>query len=315
MTCRTDINDGLAGNRFHLRVRKDVYSLRATTTYLSTFTQDFISTMIRKHPALFKYIIYVFLPNIPNISSLQRSSVLVRTAMRVKIRTVPDSQKVDPSKAFDFIPAQKKDFSDIFNLCINGFIDVEPHSKALKLKKDEVSPMFKFIVTKALHYPYSYRINEKGTDNLIGFRLLSIGHRDESLDVVPFELEEPTDKNALMICGSLHNFVGQILERSKKQFWEVVDPNVNKVLRREITFVSPEHQRKGIANYLLHLGLDFEQLKKEGISGITSEASSLANQTLLAKHGYKCMVKPDYKLEMHDGNEGVTVFYKDLKKK
>uniref|UniRef100_A0A1I7WE15 Ovule protein n=1 Tax=Heterorhabditis bacteriophora TaxID=37862 RepID=A0A1I7WE15_HETBA len=38
-----------------------------------------------------------------------------------------------------------------------------------------VSPMFKFIVTKALHYPYSYRINEK----------------------------EPTDKNALMICGSL----------------------------------------------------------------------------------------------------------------
>uniref|UniRef100_A0A1I7WDY3 Hypotheticial protein n=1 Tax=Heterorhabditis bacteriophora TaxID=37862 RepID=A0A1I7WDY3_HETBA len=47
-----------------------------------------------KHPALFKYIIYVFLPNIPNISSLQRSSVLVRTAMRVKIRTVPDNKQL-----------------------------------------------------------------------------------------------------------------------------------------------------------------------------------------------------------------------------
>ncbi|VDL67770.1 unnamed protein product [Nippostrongylus brasiliensis] len=54
--------------------------------------------------------------------------------------------------------------------------------------------------------------------------------------------------------------------------------------------------------------------QKDGFHGITSEASSLANQTLLSKNGYTCVSKPNYKLEMHDGNEGIKVFFKDLRK-
>ncbi|KHJ81250.1 hypothetical protein OESDEN_19064 [Oesophagostomum dentatum] len=96
--------------------------------------------------------------------------------------------------------------------------------------------------------------------------------------------------------------------------WNTVDPSVAKILQREITYISPKHRRKGIANYLIHLGLDFKSLRNEGVQGISSVASSLANQQLLAKHGYVCLARPEYKLEMYDGNKGMMVFFKDLRK-
>uniref|UniRef100_A0A0K0D1C8 GNAT family N-acetyltransferase n=1 Tax=Angiostrongylus cantonensis TaxID=6313 RepID=A0A0K0D1C8_ANGCA len=39
----------------------------------------------------------------------------------------------------------------------------------------------------------------------------------------------------------------------------------------------------------------------------------LANQKLLAKHGYICIGKSEYNLQMHDGNDGVKVYFKDLR--
>ncbi|KHJ97555.1 hypothetical protein OESDEN_02468 [Oesophagostomum dentatum] len=250
-------------------------------------------------------------------------------------------KKADPTKAFDFIPAKKDDLADIVNLCTKGLIHDEPHSralhlsaegskplfeylvskalhypysyrvheKALHLSAEGSKPLFEYLVSKALHYPYSYRVHEKGTNNLIGFRLLSIGHRDHNLDVEPIPFKESEEPG----CRRLSDVFGEILEESKANFWRIVDPSVQKVIRREITYVIPRHQRKGIANYLLHLGLNFDELKEQGIHGITSEASSLANQQLLAKHGYVCLSRPNYKLEMFDGNKGVMVFFKDLR--
>ncbi|KAJ1358645.1 hypothetical protein KIN20_017123 [Parelaphostrongylus tenuis] len=109
------------------------------------------------------------------------------------------------------------------------------------------------------------------------------------------------------------HFKGEILDTSKAKLWKWADDSVQKVIRREITYVTPRHQRKGIAAYLLHLGLNFQDLKKQGFHGITSEASSLANQNLLEKHGYVCIGKSDYNLQMHDGNQGVKVYFKDLR--
>ncbi|RCN50185.1 hypothetical protein ANCCAN_03790 [Ancylostoma caninum] len=178
--------------------------------------------------------------------------------------------------------------------------------QALKLTPQGSRALFEYIAAKALHYPYSYRIHEKGSNKIIGFRLLSIGHRDHTLDIEPLPFVEPTEPGAVRLC--------EILDESKGKFWKLVDPAVTKVIRREITYVVPQHQRKGIANHLVHLGLNFEDLKKQGIHGITSEASSLANQRLLTKHGYTCISRPNYKLDMFDGNEGVMVFFKDLRK-
>ncbi|KAK6746003.1 hypothetical protein RB195_012236 [Necator americanus] len=216
------------------------------------------------------------------------------------------SHKVDPSLAFDFIPAGSRDTDDILNICQTGMIRNEPHSRALKLTPEGTRGIFEYIIAKSLHYPFSYRIHEKGTNNLIGIRLLSIGHRDHALDIEPIPFTEPTDPGTRKLC--------EILEEAKANFWRLVDPSVSTVIRREITYVDPRHQRKGIANYLLHLGLNFDELRRQGIHGISSEASSLANQKLLAKNGYTCISKPNYKLDMFDGNEGVTVFFKDLRK-
>ncbi|RCN50184.1 hypothetical protein ANCCAN_03789 [Ancylostoma caninum] len=216
------------------------------------------------------------------------------------------SQKVDPTQAFDFIPAKMCDLPDLVDMCTTSFIQAEPHSKALSITAEGTRGVFENIVAKALHYPYSYRIHEKGTNKMIGFRLISVGHRDNALDIEPVPLVRPTEQGTLRFA--------QILDESKKTFWELVDPYVEKVIRREITFVVPQHQRKGIANYLIHLGLDFQELRNQGFHGLVSEATSLANQRLLTKHGYTCISRPNYKLDMFDGNDGVMVFFKDLRK-
>ncbi|VDL75872.1 unnamed protein product [Nippostrongylus brasiliensis] len=174
------------------------------------------------------------------------------------------SQKVDPSKAYNFLPAKTTNFDEIVNLCVDEFIRVEPHCR--------------------------------GSDKLIGFRLMSIGYRDHSLEVEPIPYVEPNEAGMKRIM--------KILDESKAKMWQWADPGVQKMVRREVTYVSPRHQRKGIAQHLLHLGLDFNALR----------ASSLANQTLLSKNGYTCVSKPNYKLDMHDGNEGIKVFFKDLRK-
>ncbi|KAE9415156.1 hypothetical protein Angca_000330, partial [Angiostrongylus cantonensis] len=183
------------------------------------------------------------------------------------------SNKCDLPKVFDFIPAKISDMGDIVDMCINEFIYEEPHSR--------------------------------GSNNLVGFRLLSVGHRDHALDVEPVPFTEPKEIGVRTLC--------EILDKSKAKLWSWADDSVQKVIRREITYVTPHHQRKGIAEYLLHLGLNFQDLKGQGFHGITSEASSLANQKLLAKHGYICIGKSEYNLQMHDGNDGVKVYFKDLR--
>ncbi|VDM65550.1 unnamed protein product [Strongylus vulgaris] len=52
---------------------------------------------------------------------------------------------------------------DIVDLCTKKFIHDEPHSKALGMTAEASKGLFEYIVSKALHYPYSYRIHEKRT--------------------------------------------------------------------------------------------------------------------------------------------------------
>ncbi|GMT21694.1 hypothetical protein PFISCL1PPCAC_12991, partial [Pristionchus fissidentatus] len=95
------------------------------------------------------------------------------------------------------------------------------------------------------------------------------------------------------------------------------------VLRREITFVHKDHQRQGIAQHLVHLGLDFDQLRDSGFDGIMSQASSIANQTLLSKNGYEELAKSDRKdyvwsngqpVEFPDATRETKTVYLNLRK-
>ncbi|KAK6055931.1 hypothetical protein COOONC_06564 [Cooperia oncophora] len=74
--------------------------------------------------------------------------------------------------------------------------------KALKLTPEGSRSLFEYLVAKALHYPYCYRIHEKGSDKLIGFRLMSVGHRDRTLDAEPVPFKEPSDPGARRLCES-----------------------------------------------------------------------------------------------------------------
>ncbi|GMT21301.1 hypothetical protein PFISCL1PPCAC_12598, partial [Pristionchus fissidentatus] len=97
----------------------------------------------------------------------------------------------------------------------------------------------------------------------------------------------------------------KILDNLKGEFWSL-RPDANKVLRREITFVHRDHQRQGIAQHLVHLGLDFDKLRSSGIDGIVSEASSFANQTLLARNGYQEIARSERKDYVRANGEPVV---------
>lgn len=119
---------------------------------------------------------------------------------------------------------------------------------------EETLQIFEYLVGKSLHYPYSIKVVNRLTGEIVAFRTMSIGHRDSSLDWEPFPLDvDSFSKNM--------NLLGDVLNDCKENFWNSVDPSVTKVLRREISSVVKRHQRKGIAKAMLELGLDFTDLK------------------------------------------------------
>uniref|UniRef100_A0A8R1YFV0 Acetyltransferase n=1 Tax=Pristionchus pacificus TaxID=54126 RepID=A0A8R1YFV0_PRIPA len=198
------------------------------------------------------------------------------------VRCLASSSR-DPSLKYEFIPAAAKDKGPIMDVALNHFLYTEPHSVALGITRDSGKDLIDWIVSKSLHYPYCYTIKHRESGKIIGFRLMSVAHKDSTKDFDPFDLDIGKCEEGIQILVS-------ILDSMKKEIWKY-RPEASKILRREITFVHKDHQRQGIAQYLLHLGLDFEKLRAEGYDGLQSEASSKANQTLLAKNGYKLLAE------------------------
>ncbi|GMT18393.1 hypothetical protein PFISCL1PPCAC_9690, partial [Pristionchus fissidentatus] len=245
------------------------------------------------------------------------STMLARSLKRIGesgVRGFASSSR-DPSVKYDFIPAEEKDKGQIMDVALNHFLYTEPHSVALGITKDTGKELIDWIVSKSLHYPFCYTIVHKETGKTIGFRLMSVSHRDHSKDFSPFELDEAKFDEGIQILGT-------ILEGMKHDIWKL-QPEANKILRREITFVHKDHQRQGIAKHLLHLGLDFEKLRLAGYDGIQSEASSFANQTLLSKNGYTLLMESQRKeytrsdgrpVVFHDSTSSMQLFYRNLRK-
>ncbi|KAK5969569.1 hypothetical protein GCK32_009020, partial [Trichostrongylus colubriformis] len=55
----------------------------------------------------------------------------------------------------------------------------------------------------------------------------------------------------------------------------------------EISSVGKPYQRQGIATKMMNFSFSSEKLERYEIDGIMSETSSIANQRLLAKYGFK----------------------------
>ncbi|GMS87364.1 hypothetical protein PENTCL1PPCAC_9539 [Pristionchus entomophagus] len=225
------------------------------------------------------------------------------------------SSSRDPSLKYEFLPAEERDKGKIMDVALNHFLYTEPHSVALGINRDSGKDIIDYIVSKSLYYPFCYTINHKETGKTIGFRLMSVAHRDESNEFHPFELDvEKCEEGVQILCS--------ILDSLKPEVWKF-QPEANKILRREITFVHRDHQRQGIAQYLLHLGVDFDKLRADGFDGIQSEASSKANQALLAKNGYKMLLESTRKaytrkdgqpIKLPDETKCMQLYYFNLRK-
>lgn len=61
--------------------------------------------------------------------------------------------------------------------------------------------------------------------------------------------------------------ISDLLELTKKGFWEMVDGSVRRVVTREITSVKQQHMRKGIATFLLSHLLDEHNIRRLDVQG------------------------------------------------
>ncbi|CAJ0587702.1 unnamed protein product, partial [Mesorhabditis spiculigera] len=208
-----------------------------------------------------------------------------------------------------FETATVSDLPALSDLFLHQFVRCEPHSRAFHMG-DEAAPLFEAIADSCVRQPYSLKlIDDKKDNRVVGFRLLGIGHRDPSLDPFPIQ-PQVNAPNVLTLMA--------MLEETKRLTLEAL-PDIHKMLRREISFITSDYQHRGIGALMLHHKLDFEQLKADGVQGIVSEATSKANQHLLSSRGYKKVAQlPDsvYKqlfIHLHDGTRNIEAFFYDLR--
>ncbi|CAJ0931300.1 unnamed protein product, partial [Mesorhabditis belari] len=228
-------------------------------------------------------------------------------SFKIAHRLISSGKALDASRVA-FVPAKSTDLPEIVELCVSRFIQIEPHIKALGLSRQEAAPIFELIGGNSLRFPYSYKLVDQESNELVGFRLFSIGERGAKADDEEIDLSHFSQKLLAF---------AEVLDRLKGETFEKL-PHINKMLRREITFVVPEFQRQGIANRLAHYGLDFDQLKADGVQGLVSEASSLANQSLLEKKGYRMVAQVPQSvydrlgIKMHDGTTAMKSFFREI---
>lgn len=94
------------------------------------------------------------------------------------------------------------------------------------MTENESQPIFKWTVAKCLHYPFTVKVVEKATGHIVGLRLASVGHKNQSLDWNPYDLDESGfSERAQKLMF--------VLDEAKRAFWEEVGSEVNKVRKRK----------------------------------------------------------------------------------
>ncbi|KAK0398997.1 hypothetical protein QR680_002855 [Steinernema hermaphroditum] len=171
--------------------------------------------------------------------------------------------------------ADRNDTNTIVNYLATRFVVEEPHCRSINMTVADGTSILPLILDSAIDHGMTQLVYESDGKTLAGLRIWGIGERHPKEDKPWPELTY----NASLLA--------KLLIQAKDEFWKIIDPNVQRVLRREITSVAAHHQRKGIAKFLATYQADDESLKNLQVQGIVSKASSLANQRLLLSQGYK----------------------------
>ncbi|KAK0417771.1 hypothetical protein QR680_013200 [Steinernema hermaphroditum] len=222
-----------------------------------------------------------------------------------------------PEFSFDdleFRRATPDDFDTIVEFTNTVFIAQEPLCQAMGFSRADGNAIFGWIVAHSLKFPYTVLVFDRRSGDLVGYRVTSVWFRreeDNHFDPLPAQTVKSED-------------MGAILDQLKKSFWDLCPKEVNAVLRRELSCVRGDFQRRGIASRMAEEFIDAEELKAKGIGGIVSETSSTANQALLTKKGFKPLKEVVYgaqvdtdgsrivPTELHDGATKLVLNFKQF---
>ncbi|CCD69835.1 aralkylamine N-acetyltransferase [Caenorhabditis elegans] len=183
-----------------------------------------------------------------------------------------------------FRVAQPKDKENILKFLDAHFAKEEPCARALKLSPETSRGIFTTTVTRCLNFPFSTVVLQEN-DEIAACLLASVWNRTDPIDSADF--------NSSGMPENLKLFV-QFINSAHSNFWKIAPPNVNSIIHREIGSVAPQFTRKGIATRMVTTNMTKTNLKKYNIGGVLSETSSLANQIVLQKAGFKCLKELPY---------------------
>ncbi|TKR68234.1 hypothetical protein L596_024243 [Steinernema carpocapsae] len=153
----------------------------------------------------------------------------------------------------------------------------------MNFKSSDVECFIRPTVEKCLKSRYSVVVFEKTSFELIGIRLISIWKR-------PYFI---CSKSVSSLPTRLIAFF-ELMSSFKTEIWRLCSYHVDVILRREFSCVRKDFQRRGIGSRMADMFIDRKELKERGIGGIMSETSSIANQSLLAKKGFKALAELRY---------------------
>uniref|UniRef100_A0A0N4ZIA2 N-acetyltransferase domain-containing protein n=1 Tax=Parastrongyloides trichosuri TaxID=131310 RepID=A0A0N4ZIA2_PARTI len=180
-----------------------------------------------------------------------------------------------------FVTSQDKDL--IMNLLMNDFLTTEPINCSISITKEQINPIFQDLIKTNFVINNSFgAFSEDG--KLVGIRLVNMTQRKEDCSV-----SNKISKNNINVTASLSPDIvlSMILNEAKIGIWKELPDNINVLIRTEISCVSKDWQRKGIATRLENEGNMLLKNKFPEIQGVIAEATSVANQNLLKKQGYK----------------------------
>ncbi|EFO87669.1 hypothetical protein CRE_05721 [Caenorhabditis remanei] len=174
--------------------------------------------------------------------------------------------------------------------------------------------MFSGTIDRCLQLPFSSIVTDsEDGDRVAACVLSSVWKRTDTNEDADYAFKNFPENAQLFV---------NLLNSMHSNFWDLAPPNVQAVLHREIVSVGTPYMRKGISSRLVAEQLNKTLIKKHNIGGIISEATSLANQRLEEKHGFRCLLEKSYAivvdskgncvLQLDDGTTHIKLNFKEI---
>ncbi|CAD6192901.1 unnamed protein product [Caenorhabditis auriculariae] len=221
---------------------------------------------------------------------------------------------------YQLFTAKPEDKDEIRRFLIEHFMVEEPMSRAAGMNESSFQKCIDKTFERCSGISHSVIARRAGSNEIVACALNSLWKREDSKG-------EDEKKGGDFDFGESSkeiDAVGTILNDLHDKFWGLVPGTINSVIHLEILSVSKDHRRKGIASKLMAWTEDPDKLNKLQASGIVAEASSLANQTLLTRRGYKTLAEKLVEtvtdgngvplLKCDDGTDRGLLMFKSLEK-